>query len=161
MISDRFAEFIIGGNNMRLVLVSIAFLITGCASMPAPQVDSRIKAWQGVKIDELVKFWGLPTRQSKIGETHVAEWIHEKRSNSNTAVSVGTGSYGRHSSIGLGLTLFNLGGGEEVCQRQVSYTTDGDIQSIIWSGDTDFCFELTPDRNLVLKKQQSIEKSEQ
>ncbi len=121
--------------------------------MPAPQVDSRILVWQSVKIEELVKYWGLPTRQSKIGETHVAEWINQKSSNSNTAISVGTGSYGSHSSIGLGLTLFNIGGGDEVCQRQVSYTVAGDITRIIWSGDTDFCFELTPDKDKVYQNQ--------
>jgi hypothetical protein len=124
-------------------------LLSGCASMPAPQVDSRILVWKNVKIDELVKYWGLPNRQSKIGESHVAEWINQKSSDSNTAISVGTGSYGSNSSIGLGLTLFNIGGGDEVCQRQVTYSIKGDILNIIWSGDTDFCFELTPDKNIV------------
>jgi len=140
---------------LTVLIVGSMLILSGCASMPAPQVDSRILVWKSVKIDELVKYWGLPNRQSKIGESHVAEWINQKSSNSNTAISLGTGSYGRNSSIGLGLTLFNLGGGDDVCQRQVTYNIKGDILNIIWSGDTDFCFELTPDKDIVYIEQKT------
>lgn len=143
------------------LLISILLMFTGCASIPAPQVDSRLQQWREGSIDDLVKFWGLPNRQLELGENHIAEWINQLDKDSNVAVSLGGGSWGRNSSIGLGVTLFNLGGGHEVCQRQVTYTKEGVILKIIWSGDKDYCYKLTPDREQILIKQQAVQKTEQ
>jgi hypothetical protein len=142
------------------MVVSI-IIVAGCASMPAPKVDNRLQQWRGVSIDDLVTFWGLPIRQVQLAENHIAEWINQLDKDGNVAVSVGGGNWGRHSSIGIGLTLFNLGGGHEVCQRQVTYTPEGVILKIIWSGDNDYCYELTPDREEILQKQQQVQKLEQ
>jgi len=143
-----------------ILIILFLFVVAGCSSIPTTQVDSRLNEWRNGSIDDLVKFWGLPTRQLKLGENHIAEWVNQLDKDSNVAVSVGGGSYGRRSSIGLGVNLFNLGGEQETCQRQVTYTAEGVILKIIWSGDSDYCYKLTPDRQKILQKLKAVKKQQ-
>ena len=128
-----------------IVIFTSIVLLSACSSIPIEQVNGRIAAWKGQHIDELIKYWGLPSKQRKVGEKHYAEWLNKSSEPGNTAVTIGTGSRSRHTGIGIGLTLLDLGGKDDECSRLVTYADDGIVVDITWQGTNDYCFELTPD----------------
>jgi hypothetical protein len=137
---------------LRINIVSILCLsLLGCTSIPINQVDDRIHAWKNASIEQVIKYWGVPTKQQEIGGNFYAEWLNKESSPGNTAVSLGSGSHSRHSSIGFGLTLFDLGGTDDVCSRIVTYDKNGTVTDVSWKGTQDYCFEITPDREKILR----------
>ncbi len=115
--------------------------------MPANEVNDRISAWKSASIDDVIKYWGIPSKKLTVNGQHYAEWTTKNNNSSSTAISLGTGSYSRGGSIGLGLTLFDIGNSEDFCQRIVTYSKQGKITDIRWKGDRDFCYEITPQKN--------------
>lgn len=141
---------------LKLLIAAISSLgIVSCASIPPEQVDQRLQAWQGQHIDELIKYWGLPTKQSQVEDKRYAEWINKSSEPGNASVSIGTGSRGRNSSIGIGLTLFELGGTDDACSRLVTYGANGTVNKISWQGTNNYCFEVTPDYQKIANNQKS------
>jgi len=132
------------------LLLVLCFLLAGCSNVPVNQVNDRLQSWKASSIEDVVKYWGVPTKQQQINGKSYAEWLSKETTKGNTAVSVGTGSFSRHSSIGLGLTLFDLGGSDNVCSRTVTYDNSGQITDIRWTGDKNYCYEITPDRAEIL-----------
>jgi|GEM_PF-1259947 len=128
-----------------MLLGLLCLIVSGCTSIPVEQVDSRIGAWNGQPIDELIKYWGLPSNQRKVGDKNYAEWLNRSSEPGNASVSIGTGSHSGHSSIGIGLTLFDLGGKDDQCSRLVTYNDDGKVIQIQWQGTRDYCFNITPE----------------
>ncbi len=136
----------------RVKIVTIFCLtLTACTSIPITQVDDRLQAWKNANIEQVIKYWGLPTKQQEIGENFYAEWLNKESSPGNTAISLGSGSHSRHSSIGFGLTLFDLGGTDDVCSRIVTYDKNGAVTDVSWKGTQNYCFEITPDREQILR----------
>ena len=135
-----------------LVTFSITLALFSCVSVPVEQVDSRIGAWNGKHIDEIIKYWGLPSNQKQVGDKHYAEWINHSSEPGNASVSIGTGSHSRHSSVGIGFTLFDLGGSDDACSRLVTYSGSGNVTAISWQGTRDFCYEITPDLAVIESK---------
>jgi hypothetical protein len=128
-----------------LPITLIAFVLLGCTSIPVEQVNNKINAWNGLNIEELIKYWGLPSNQRQIGEKYYAEWLNKSSEPGNLAVSVGTGTYGRNSAIGIGLSLFDLGGTDDSCSRLVTYDSSNIVIEISWQGTNDFCYKITPE----------------
>lgn len=141
---------------LKFTLVCL-FLVSACSSIPKEQVDTRLAAWQGKDINTVIQFWGLPTKQQEVDDQRYAQWLNKKSEKGNTAVSVGTGTSGRRSSIGIGLTLFELGGSEEKCERLLTYDSSGKVTKIKWQGDHSYCLELTPDYVTVMAKRKANE----
>ncbi len=142
---------------MKILILIFTFFLTACASIPKAQVEDRLQLWKASNMDELVKFWGLPVKQQQLGRNNVAEWENKLNEAGNSSVRIGGGSYGRHSSIGLGFIFSDLGGKKGYCKRQVSFDKNGKILSISWKGDGDYCYQITPDREAVLKNVKSKE----
>lgn len=136
-----------------------SLIIVGCSSIPAEQVNQRISAWKGQHIDELIKFWGLPSKQRQVGERHYAEWLNKSSEQGNTALTIGTGHRSSSTGIGIGLTLLDLGAKDDQCSRLVTYAEDGIVAEIVWQGTSDYCFELTPDLSKVKANQASRQSS--
>lgn len=126
-------------------ICALSLILMGCTSIPADQVNSRMNAWIGLKIDDLIKYWGLPSNQREVDNIQYAEWVNRSSEPGNATVSVGTGHRSRSSSIGLGLTLFDLGGTDDVCSRLVTYDSVGIVTKISWQGTSNYCFKITPD----------------
>ena len=134
-------------------------LLTACTNIPINQVNDRFSTWKSASIDELIKYWGIPTRKQDVGGKFYAEWLNEKNTPGNTALSVGSRSFGRHSSIGIGLTLFDLGSSNDACSRLVTYIDNGNVVEISWKGIKDYCYEITPDRHEIIKNKAAMEKN--
>ncbi len=131
-------------------IIILYLSLTACTSIPIEQVNNRIDAWNNTNIKQLIKYWGVPTKQQEISGIYYAEWLNKESSPGNTAISIGSGSHSRHSSIGFGLTLFDLGGTDDVCSRIVTYDKNDTVTDISWKGTQNYCFEITPDRNQVM-----------
>lgn len=132
-------------------LVALCLFLTACTSIPTEQVNDRVSAWKTTNIEEVIKYWGVPSKKQEINGTFYAEWLNKESTPGNTAISVGSGSHSRHSSIGFGLTLFDLGGTDDVCSRIVTYDKNGMVTDISWKGTQDYCYEITPDREQILR----------
>lgn len=142
----------------RIIVVSILCLgAAACTSIPINQVNDRINEWKNTDIEQLIKYWGVPTKKQEISGNFYAEWLNKESSPGNTAISVGSGSHSRHSSIGFGLTLFDLGGSDDVCSRIVTYDEKGMVTDISWKGTQNYCFEITPDRGQVMQNKATME----
>ncbi|TQV85020.1 hypothetical protein [Aliikangiella coralliicola] len=141
-----------------LLMIFGAFVLSACTSIPIEQVDGRISAWKGLHIDELVKYWGLPSNQRQVGDKHYAEWVNQSSEPGNTAVTIGTGRHSRHSAIGVGFTLFDLGGKDDACSRLVTHTEAGLVTDISWQGTQNYCFEITPDLSKVRENKAVVQK---
>lgn len=129
----------------KITLFAISLGLYGCASIPKEQVDNRIGAWNGHNIEEIIKYWGLPTKQHQVGDKHYAEWLNKSSEPGNTSVSIGTGRHSRSGGLGIGLTLFDLGSTDDACSRLLTYDDSGKVTNISWQGTNNYCFELTPD----------------
>ncbi|WP_196137184.1 hypothetical protein [Aliikangiella sp. G2MR2-5] len=141
----------------RALLSLVALCLSACSSIPVEQVESRISAWKGQHIDELFKYWGLPSRQQHVGDRHYAEWINQSSEPGNAAVSIGTGTRSRHTGIGIGLTLFDLGGKDDECSRLVTYDSNSIVNQITWQGTNDYCYEVTPSLEQIQQNAQRIQ----
>jgi len=137
------------------LIIGLVF-ISACTSIPLSQVNDRLNAWKASDIKEVIKYWGVPSRSQQINGVSYAEWINKESEPGNTSVSIGSGTRSRHSSVGIGFTLFDIGGTEDLCSRTVTYQEDGTITEIVWKGTQNFCFELTPDRAEVLAARKAI-----
>ena len=126
-------------------LVIMISMIIGCTSIPIAEVNQRFTQWESSTIDEIIKYWGVPTKTQKVNGTSYAEWINKESEPGNTSISVGSGTHSRNSSIGIGFTLFDLGGTDDLCSRIVTYQDNGQVLKVVWKGTQEFCFELTPD----------------
>lgn len=135
----------------RVIISSILCLgLAACTSIPITQVNDRIHAWKNANIEQLIKYWGVPTKKQEISGNYYAEWLNKESTPGNTAISIGSGSHSRHSSIGFGLTLFDLGGTDDVCSRIVTYDKNGSVTDISWKGTQNYCYQITPDRSQIL-----------
>jgi hypothetical protein len=137
----------------RILLVMIIFSLTSCTSIPIEQVNQRIKAWETSSLKEIIKYWGVPTKTSKVNEINYAEWVNTMKQQSNSSISIGSGTRIGDGAVGIGVNLFELGSSKDQCSRVVSYTQNGKILGISWQGTQDFCYELTPDRAKILANQ--------
>jgi hypothetical protein len=137
--------------NLKLTYLCLCALLLGCSSIPKSEVNARIQAWQSQNLSEIVKFWGLPSRQYQLNGFEYAEWKNQLTEEGNSAISIGSGRSSRNSGIGLGFTLFNLGGDEKHCLRQVKADPQGRVLEIIWRGDHTFCHKMTPELATVKK----------
>jgi len=138
---------------MKKYTLFLIILLSSCSSIPVEQVNDRLQAWKNSDIDQIIKYWGVPTKKQEVNGIYYAEWLNKESEKGNAAVSIGTGSRSRHSSFGFGLTLFDLGGTDDVCSRIVTYNETGKVVKIIWKGTKDFCYELTPDKNTIIPPQ--------
>jgi hypothetical protein len=136
-----------------LVIFCLVLTLAACSAMPKQQVNQKLNAWQGQNIESLIKYWGLPNKQSQVSDKHFAEWISEKNEEGNVGISIGGGRSSGRSGVGIGLSLFNLGGSEDKCSRVVTYGKDNIVRKIEWQGDSDYCFEVTPELTEIQAKQ--------
>jgi len=144
--------------SVKILLISLSFLaLSSCTSIPVEQVNNKINAWKGLNIDELIKYWGLPSNQRQVGDKFYAEWLNKSSEPGNLSVSVGTGTRSRHTGIGIGLSLFDLGGSDDTCSRLVTYDASDTVIEISWQGTNDYCYELTPELTKVRKNKTLVE----
>ena len=142
----------------KLLLVALPLILAGCSTVPVEQVNNRLAAWKGQHIDQVIKYWGLPSKQRQVGQKHYAEWINKSSEPGNAAISIGTGTRSRHSGIGIGFTLFDIGSTDDACSRLVTYEDNGMVSEISWQGTNDFCFKITPDLGDIRKNKAVMEK---
>ena len=51
----------------RVIISSILCLgLAACTSIPITQVNDRIHAWKNVNVEQLIKYWGVPTKKQEI-----------------------------------------------------------------------------------------------
>ncbi len=137
--------------SLRHSFIIILFLsLSACSSIPIEQINDRIQAWKNTNIDQLIKYWGIPSKKQEINGIFYAEWLNKESDPNNTAITVGTGSYSRYRSIGLGLTLFDFGGTDDVCSRMVTYDDEGYVIDVSWKGTRDYCYKITPVQNKII-----------
>jgi len=146
---------------MKKFAIILILSLTACTNIPINQVNDRFSAWQSATIDEVIKYWGVPSKKQDISGKLYAEWLSEEHTSGNTALSVGSRSFGRHSSFGIGLTLYELGGSDDACSRLVTYLENGNVVDISWKGSKDYCYEVTPDRNEIIKNQAVMSQKQQ
>lgn len=144
---------------MKKITIILCLCITACTSIPVSQVNDRVHAWKNANIDELIKYWGVPSKKQQINDKYYAEWLNKESTPGNSAITLGSGVHSRHSSIGLGLTLFELGGSDDVCSRLVTYDNNGNVIEISWKGTQNYCYDITPDRNQILKQKAIMQDS--
>jgi len=143
----------------QICLVALCLFLTACTSIPTEQVDNRVNAWKNANIEGVIKYWGVPSKKQEINGTFYAEWLNKESTPGNAAISVGSGSYSRNSSIGFGLSLFDLGGTDDVCSRIVTYNKNGRVTNISWKGTQNYCFDITPDRNQIMQNKAIMDKN--
>ncbi|WP_444997645.1 hypothetical protein [Aliikangiella sp. IMCC44359] len=134
---------------------ALSILLSGCTSIPISQVNDRLNAWKGMHIDDLIKYWGLPSKQTQTTSKYYAEWLNRSNEPGNASVSIGTGHLGRNSAIGIGLSLFELGGSDDACSRLITYNDNGVVTDISWQGTQDYCYQLTPELSQIQANQKS------
>jgi len=144
-------------NTCRNCILLLILALTACTSIPVDQVDNRIHSWRNTNIEQVIKYWGVPTKKQELNGKFYAEWLNKESSPSNSAITLGSGSHSRNSSIGFGLTLFDLGGSDDVCSRIVTYDDKGYVTDVSWKGTQNYCFEITPDRNQVMLNNANME----
>jgi len=135
-------------------------LVPSCTQIPIEKVNLKISAWKGTNINELIKYWGLPTNQRQVGDKHYAEWLNKSSEPGNVSISVGSGRHSRHSGIGIGLSLFDLGGNDDACSRLVTFDNSNTVTEISWQGTNDFCYQITPDLSQILMNKEDVGKQE-
>ncbi len=147
-------------NYRKLTLTSITmaiFILAGCTSIPIADVNQRINSWQSASFDQIIQYWGLPSKTTQVNDIYYAEWSHTEHQQGNSSVSVGSGTRIGNGAIGIGFTLFQLGGSDDTCNRTIRYRKSGEVIDIRWQGDQDFCYKLTPDRAEIRKNQATID----
>jgi len=97
-----------------------ALLLAGCASTPKADWNSRIGSFP---YDEAVAEMGPPDKSAKLSDgSTVAEWFIKQ--GSSVSFGVGTGFYGRGSSIGVGQTVATSPAGEYL---RLTFGADGKL----------------------------------
>jgi hypothetical protein len=140
---------------VKFLVLLFTLTLLGCSSIPIEQVNNRISEWKGLNIDELIKYWGLPSNQRQIGDKNYAEWLNKSNEPGNLAISLGSATRNRHTGIGIGLSLFDLGGTDDSCSRLVTYDSSNTVLEISWQGTKKYCYELTPDLSIVNSNRKS------
>ena len=89
-------------------LCCLAMLLTGCASTPKADWNSRVGSYA---YDEAVAEMGPPDKSAKLSDgSTVAEWFIKH--GSSVSFGVGTGFYSRGTSVGVGQTVGTAPSGE-------------------------------------------------
>jgi len=84
----------------------MALLLTGCQSPPKVDWNSRVGSYT---YDQAVAELGVPDKTAELSDGRkVAEWI--TRRGGGGAFSLGVGSYGSHTAVGVGQTVSTGGG---------------------------------------------------
>ena len=121
-----------------------ATMVAGCASIKPAEVDTKLSAWKGAKIDTLIQTWGVPTADREINGKKYAEWNTREIKN-RPSFNIGVGGFGGNFFGSIGTTLF--GGKKDLyCTVQVGYNDDGIVHQTNWSGDPDACNSAIPER---------------
>lgn len=93
------------------LLAALALSFAGCATKPTVNWDSRLGTFT---YDEAVIELGPPDRQAQLDSGgKVAEWVVGRSGRSS--VSLGLGSFGRHTGVGISQTV-GSGGRDKVLQ---------------------------------------------
>lgn len=127
-----------------IISLSCFLLLSSCASVQPAEVDSKLSAWQGAKIETIIQTWGLPTSERMINGVQYAEWNSREIKN-NPSVNIGIGGFGSHLFGSIGTTIFG-GQSESFCTVQVGYNEQGIVTHINWNGDAQACDAAVPER---------------
>lgn len=126
-------------------LVLAVAMMAGCASVPPAEVDAKMRAWEGIHINELMNAWGPPTNQYQAAGHQYFSWSSQSTDSGGPSFGIGLGSYGTHSGGSVGTSV---GGGYKTvnCQRSAELDPAGKVVAIRWNGDSTYCNEVTPKR---------------
>ncbi|MEW6156903.1 MAG: hypothetical protein AB1813_05685 [Verrucomicrobiota bacterium] len=104
--------------------VLLAMLMTGCATSPKINWDSRVGNYT---FDQAVLEMGPPDKSSDLQDgTRIAEWWSRRGGGPSFSFGFGTGFYGRHSAIGVGQSIGTGGGGQAL---RLTFGPDGKLSS--------------------------------
>lgn len=110
-----------------LTLVALGFagaLFIGCQSTPKVDWNNRVGTFT---YDQAVAELGVPDKSAELSDgSRVAEWITRRRGGS--AISVGVGSYGRSTGVGVSQTVGTSG---QPAGLRLTFDRDGRLTA--WS----------------------------
>ena len=120
---------------MSLFLAALCALATGCASSSqSSKFDPKTVNWNErigtYTFEQAVADMGKPAVVSESNEGRSAEWILRRSPRMSFGFGVGTGSYGPHGGVGVGVgsTVSPPASGEYL---QLSFGLDGQLKA--WS----------------------------
>src|SRR6266404_3158457 len=98
----------------------LALYLAGCASNPKADWNSRVGSYA---YDQAVAEMGPPDKSAKLSDgSTIAEWFIKH--GSSVSFGVGTGFYGRGSSVGVGQTVGSPPSGEYL---RLTFGADGKL----------------------------------
>ncbi len=125
-----------------LIVCSAISLITSCATYSPKEVDQQLSQFNGLTLQQLIALWGVPNRQFEANGKQYVEWQKQEDDGSQSRVSIGSGTGGRGSFFGIGVSI-PLSSEPDICQLRA--TTDSEKSTVLdlhWQGDKNYCGEF-------------------
>jgi hypothetical protein len=123
----------------KTLFCTVICLLAACATYSKQQVDSQLAEFKGLTLQQLIALWGVPNRQFAANGQQFVEWVKQESSNARSSVSIGSGTGGRNSFFGIGVSI-PIESEPDTCQ--LTATTDETKSQVLhlqWQGDQNFC----------------------
>lgn len=109
-----------------IALISACALFIGCQSTPKVDWNTRVSTYT---YDQAVAELGVPDKSADLSDgSRVAEWVTRRRGGS--AISLGVGSYGRNTGVGVSQTVGTSG---QPAGLRLTFDPAGRL--VAWSGN--------------------------
>lgn len=130
---------------MRALCLFPLLVLSACVSMAPGEVDTRVRAYEGLHINELMSAWGPPTNQYQAAGKQYFSWSSQEVDSGGPSFGIGIGGYGSNVGGSVGTTV---GGGVRSinCVRSAELDAAGKVAVIRWNGDPGLCAKVTPRR---------------
>ncbi len=125
-----------------LLVCGVFSYLTACATYSKQDVDQQLSQFNGLTLQQLIALWGVPNRQFEANGQQFVEWNKQEDDGSQSRVSIGSGTGGRGSFFGIGVS-FPLSSEPDTCQLRA--TTDSEKHNVLnlqWQGDKNYCGEF-------------------
>ncbi len=128
-------------------LAMTSLLLSACSSYSKQEVNQQLSEFNDLDLPQLIALLGVPSRQYEHdGKTYV-EWKKQDGNDSDSSISIGSGTGGRGWFGAIGMT-FPINGEDAICIFRG--TTDNDRQTVRdlkWQGNTNYCGEILAELN--------------
>jgi hypothetical protein len=125
-----------------ILTLSIICLLTGCATYSRQQVDAQLAKFNGLTLQQLIALWGVPNRQFEASGQQFVEWIKQDADQSRSSISIGSGTGGRNSFFGIGVSI-PIESEPDMCQLRATIDAQKtQVLSLSWQGDKNYCGEF-------------------
>ncbi len=132
----------------RIFALSLALLLlSACSSYSKQDVNQQLSAFNELDLPQLIALLGVPSRQYELDGTIYVEWKKQDGNDSNSSISIGSGTGGRGWFGAIGMT-FPIDGEDAICIFRAA--TDNERQTVSdlkWQGNTNYCGEILAELN--------------